>query len=228
MTKDPAATPSAELKKAVLWDMPVRVIHWAFVVLVLLQWWTAENGLMGLHRQFGLAVVWLVIFRIYWGVAGTPTARFSSFVKGPGRIVGYLKTLRRPYRPTFGHNPVGAVSVLAMLAALLVQVGTGLFAVDVDGIESGHLSHHVSFDLGRQLADFHEISFNVLVALIFLHVAAVIFYLVVLRANLVSAMVNGRRDLGDEKAPTQVSEAPWLQILLGVLISTAAVFLIQQ
>ena len=183
---------------------------------------------MGLHRQVGLVVVALVIFRIYWGLAGTRTARFSQFVKGPGHIARYLKTLRRPYHPTFGHNPVGALSVVAMLASLSVQVGTGLFAVDVDGIESGPLSHLVSFETGRQLAEIHETSFDVLAVLIFIHVAAIGFYLVVLRTNLLSAMISGKRQTGGDETETSVREAPWLRILLGMLISGAAIYLIQQ
>ena len=219
---------AGKTSKHVLWDLPVRLIHWALVLLIATQWWTAENNMMGLHRQSGMVLVGFLVFRLYWGLAGTPTARFTHFLKGPGRIIGYLKTLRRPYRPTFGHNPIGGLSVVAMLGALSVQVGTGLFAVDVDGIESGPLSHHVSFDQGRQLAEIHETSFDVLVALIALHVAAIAFYVIALRVNLISAMITGRRDTDAGDATIDVKEFPWVRILIGLLLSGAAIFFIQQ
>jgi len=183
--------------------------------------------MMGLHRQTGMAVLALIVFRIYWGLAGPPTARFARFVKGPGAILRYLKTLRRPYRPSFGHNPVGALSVVAMLAALSVQVGSGLFAVDVDGIESGPLSHLVSFDTGRQIAEIHDASFNMLIALIVLHVVAVLFYWVALRANLIGPMVSGRRTIGDDDDIPVVQPAPWLRVGVGVVITGAVVYFIQ-
>ena len=78
----------------------------------------------------------------------------------------------------FGHNPMGTLSVIAILAALFVQVGTGLFAVDVDGLESGPLATLVSFEAGRQAAEIHEVSFNILLGLIGLHVAAIVTYLI--------------------------------------------------
>lgn len=228
MTIDDKSAPGVgAANKAVVWDLPVRLVHWALVGLVACQWWTAENNMMGLHRQTGMAVLALIVFRIYWGFAGTPTARFAQFVKGPGAILRYLKTLRRPYRPTFGHNPVGALSVVAMLAALSVQVGSGLFAVDVDGIESGPLSHLVSFDAGRQLAEIHDASFNVLIALIVLHVVAVLFYWVALRANLIGAMVSGRRTIVDEEKPAVAQPTPWLRICAGVVFAGAVVCFIQ-
>ena len=171
-----------------VWDFPTRLFHWSIVLLVGMSWWSAENNAMDWHRLFGLIFLALILFRLIWGFIGGSTARFSAFVRSPGAAMSYLRGngARRA-----GHNPLGGYSVLAMLLMLLIQVVTGLFAVDVDGIESGYLSSLVSFSEGRLASDIHEISFNVLLALIGLHVLTVLFYLIARRRNLIGPMVTG-------------------------------------
>jgi len=90
-----------------------------------------------------------------------------------------------------GHNPLGALSVIAILLALAAQVGLGLFATDTDGLESGPLSRYVSYEFSRAAGELHEDAFNILLLLIILHVAAIAFYLVVKRINLIGPMVTG-------------------------------------
>jgi cytochrome b len=131
-----------------------------------------------------------VSFRVYWGFLGSSTARFSQFLLGPRQIVNYLKGRRAHVT---GHNPLGALSVVAMLALLLTQVVLGLFTVDVDGIESGPLSTYVSFDAGRLAANWHEKLFDVLLWLIGLHIAAVLYYVLIRKENLIGPMLNGKR-----------------------------------
>ena len=180
-----------------IWDAPVRWVHWVMVALLGISWWTADAGKMDYHRFSGYGLLGLLTFRIYWGFAGSSTARFVNFVKGPAAIRAYLRLLparmdaRRPAQP--GHNPLGALSVLALLTLLASQVVLGLFAVDVDGIESGPLSSRVSFDAGRYCAKLHARNFNLLLAFVILHVAAVLFYLVYKRENLIAGMFHGRR-----------------------------------
>lgn len=171
-----------------VWDVPVRVVHWSIVVLFAVSWWSAENRAMDWHVRSGLAVLALVAFRIVWGVIGSSTARFASFVRGPRAVAAYLRSGAR----TAGHSPLGAYSVLALLGALCVQIGAGLFAVDVDGIDSGPLAFLVSFDAGRLAAAIHEASFNLLLALVALHLAAVLFYVAVRKQPLVRRMITGR------------------------------------
>jgi cytochrome b len=206
-----------------VWDAPTRIVHWALVLLVGASWWTAENGVMDWHRYSGYSMLGLLIFRIYWGFAGGSTARFSSFVRGPRRTLAYLRSLRDQNKPPAvpGHNPLGAWSVLALLALLLTQVGLGLFAVDVDGIESGPLSAFVSFDAGRQLAEWHEDLFNVLLFFIGLHLVAVLFYLLARRQNLIGAMVHGRATY---EVNGDVQFAPAWRVVLGMLIAALAVW----
>lgn len=210
-----------------LWDGPTRLIHWALVVLVAVSWWTHEIGRMDWHRWSGYAVLALLVFRIFWGFAGGSTARFSSFLKGPAAVGGYARTLFRPGTAALpGHNPLGGWSVAAMLLALVTQVALGLFAVDVDGIESGPLSQYVSFDLGRRFAEWHEISFNILLALIALHIVAVVFYLVVKRDNLIGAMVTGRRLMASE--PKEIRFAPWWMVLVGIVLAAAVAYVVMK
>src|SRR5688572_27938897 len=137
-----------------IWDVPTRVVHWLMAALIPTSWWTAESGNLELHRYSGYLLVGLLLFRIYWGFAGSSSARFANFVKGPRAILSYLRI--GSAGSAGGHNPLGALSVVALLLLLLTQISLGLFAVDVDGLESGPLSHYVSFEAGRACAEWHE------------------------------------------------------------------------
>lgn len=206
-----------------IWDAPVRVVHWLLVGLIAFSWWSAEDHL-NWHRWSGYAVVGLVVFRIYWGFAGGASARFSGFLRGPRATLAYLATLpSRRQAETPGHNPLGALSVLAILAALATQIGTGLFAIDMDGFDGGPLSDRVSYETARALADVHEASFRVLQGLVLLHVAAVLFYLIWKRTNLVGPMITGRRSL---TADPVLARAPWWRAALGVALAAASAWLV--
>src|SRR6188768_713072 len=124
------AVPRTSRARIRVWDVPTRLTHWLFVLLVVFSWWTAETSRMEWHRWSGYTLLGLVIFRIYWGFAGGSTARFSEFVRGPRAIAGYLKG---GWTEVPGHNPLGALNVIALLGLLAAQVVLGLFAVDVDG-----------------------------------------------------------------------------------------------
>ncbi|MES1262768.1 MAG: cytochrome b/b6 domain-containing protein, partial [Peristeroidobacter soli] len=147
----PAPVPVASGTR--VWDLPTRLTHWLFVIGLGVSWWTAETGRLEWHRWSGYALLALVSFRLYWGFVGSSTARFRNFVRGPRAIAAYL---RDGNGTSIGHNPLGALSVLALLGLLLAQIVLGLFAVDVDGIESGPLSLYVSFETGRACAEWHE------------------------------------------------------------------------
>lgn len=208
-----------------LWDAPVRLVHWLLVVLIAFSWWSSEDHL-NWHRWSGYAIIGLVLFRIYWGFAGGGAAKFSSFVRGPRSVAAYAATLgRRDVSTTPGHNPLGALSVLAILAILLVQVGTGLFAVDVDAFEAGPLSDRVSFEVGRQIAEWHELSFRALQALVVLHVAAVLFYWVWKGTNLIGPMITGRRELPSDPG---LAGAPVWRLVVGVVLAAAIAWVLSK
>jgi cytochrome b len=173
-----------------VWDLPTRLFHWLIVLLVGFSWWSAETGHMDWHYRSGLTALILLTFRLVWGVVGGSTARFAHFVKSPATVLAYL---RRPMALHLagGHSPLGGYSVLAMLLALILQVGTGLFSVDVDGLESGPLSYLVSFDQGRLAARVHHLSFTAIQGLVALHVLAIAWYRIRGR-KLIMPMVTGR------------------------------------
>jgi cytochrome b len=197
-----------------VWDIPVRITHWAFVVGLVFSWWTAETGRLEWHRWSGYTLLGLVLFRLYWGFFGSSTARFSQFVRGPRAIGQYLKG---SLAPRAGHNPLGALSVVGLLVLLLAQIVLGLFAVDVDGMESGPLSLYVNFEAGRLAAQWHEWVFNALMIVVLLHVLAVLFYLF-RRQNLVGAMITGTRSFDSPVEP--VSSGSWIRLIIGIVLVT--------
>ena len=207
----------ADLESTPVWDLPVRVFHWILVALILLAWLSAGTS-MTVHSLAGYCVIGLVIFRLWWGLAGSSTARFSSFVRGPEAVLAYVRHIgdRTPGQSP-GHNPVGAISVLALLALILIQTGTGLFSVDVDGLESGPLSAWISFDMGRQLAHIHGLAFKVLEVLVGLHVTAILYYAIWKRENLVGPMITGRRQFSRPVTPMKPASV-W-RLLIGLALA---------
>jgi cytochrome b len=189
----PPSSYSDEPVRVRVWDLFVRAVHWLLVLLMVFSWISAKNGWLGWHKVSGYAILCLIVFRIYWGFCGSSTARFSHFLRGPKAAGRYLRTLfARDGRHAFlGHNPLGGWNVIALLSLLLLQTGSGLFAVDIDGLESGPLAKYVSFETGRRLAGLHGSVFNILLLLIALHIAAVLGHLVYQRENLVAPMLTG-------------------------------------
>jgi cytochrome b len=209
------------MRRIAVWDLPTRAFHWLIVLLVPALWWTAEEHMHDLHLLLGEVALGLLLFRLIWGLIGSSTARFAGFVRGPGAILAYL----RGQRPAgVGHNPLGALSVLALLFLLANVVGLGLFATDEDGHAPGPLSHLVSYDSARILAERHEQVFWILVGFVGLHVAAILYYLVVKRDNLVAPMVTGGRAGADGDAP--MAAAPGWRFLVAASLATLLTWVI--
>jgi cytochrome b len=204
-----------------VWDGFTRLAHWLLVVLMGASWWTAHRHHMDYHRYSGYALLGVLIFRLYWGVFGSTTARFTHFVKGPRSIWLYLRSKATQVTP--GHNPLGALSVLALLGLLLMQVMLGLFSVDVDGIESGPLSHWVTFETGRACARLHRLGFDVLKVFIVLHIAAVVCYWIFKRDNLVRPMITGSRTWS-HGPPPHVEFAPRWRAVIGIGLAALLVW----
>lgn len=205
-----------------VWDVPTRLVHWLMAAFIATSWWTAETGRLEYHRYSGYVLLGLLIFRIYWGLVGSSSARFAKFVKGPRAIVDYL---RGETAPSLGHNPLGALSVIALLLLVLTQIALGLFAVDVDGLESGPLSHLVSFEAGRTCAKLHDFVFDVLLWLIVLHVAAVLFYVIFKKQNLIAAMLHGERTYSQPPA-SSVTFASATRLIVGVALAAILTWLV--
>ena len=184
--------------EAPVWDVPVRLFHWSVVLLIALSWWSAEEGADRIHFWSGYTLLFLLLFRILWGLAGSSTARFSSFVRGPSAVLDYL---RGGQFGQAGHTPLGGLSVVAMLLALLVQLMSGLFQIDDDDFVEGPLSGLVSYDTALLAHDVHEVSFNILLALIALHLLAIGYYQFIRRRSIVRPMLTGRAELPDGVPP---------------------------
>ena len=181
---------SGPMRRIRIWDAPTRLFHWALVGLIAAAWWTAEEGLLEWHQRIGLTILILILFRLIWGVIGSSTARFSGFVRGPRAIGAYL---RGKAPQAIGHNPLGALSVLALLLTVAAVTALGLFTEDEDGIAPGPLAYRVSADVSEQAHDWHEQGFDLLLVLVALHVAAIAYYWLFKRDNLVGPMISGSR-----------------------------------
>ena len=204
-----------------VWDTPTRLVHWLLVALLSLSWWSAAYHHMDYHRYSGSALLGVLAFRIYWGFFGSSTARFAQFVKGPRSVWSYLRSPETHSSP--GHNPLGALSVILLLTLLLTQVGLGLFSIDIDGLESGPLSRFVSFEAGRACARLHHLGFLVLEYFIALHVAAIAFYALFKRENLIVPMITGRKTWPRQPLPRVDFGSPW-QALVGLALAAGLVW----
>lgn len=189
-------------RNVLVWDLPVRVFHWLLVLLIVSQIVTVSMGgnAMEYHVLGGYAILTLVVFRIIWGLLGTPTARFVNFLRGPGAVLRYARSLAgtQPERVA-GHNPLGGWSVVAMLLSLLVQAISGLFADD-EIMTTGPLWKYVSEDTASLFNVIHETNAVVLLTLICIHLAAILFYLLRKKENLITPMFTGSKHLPSESS----------------------------
>lgn len=187
--------------KKPLWDIPTRVCHWLFVIVIGFSWWSVEYDHLEWHTWSGYTLLVLIIFRIVWGIIGSHTAQFHHFLSSPRAFFSYSRTLfKKDSKPSVGHNPMGAWSVVLLLLLMLAQVLLGLFSEDVDGLASGPLSFWVSYDTGRWAAETHEDLFDYLLAFIALHVGVIFFYLIYKKDNLILPMITGKKDKVDTQS----------------------------
>jgi len=173
-----------------LWDLPTRLFHWLLVLCVCGSFVSVKIGgnAMVWHGRFGVVIVGLLAFRLVWGVVGSTYARFSQFVRGPGTIKAYLQGQWQGE----GHNPLGALSVLAMLGTLSVLVATGLFANDDIAFE-GPLYALVGKDFSDRMAGIHRLIEPLTILLVLAHLAAIAFYVRVRKETLIMPMVTGEK-----------------------------------
>ena len=199
-----------------VWDIPVRFFHWALVLLIAFSWLSSEMDWMEWHMYSGYTVLTLVLFRVIWGFVGSSHARFSDFIYGPGAVIAYIRTLPSRTAAKFaGHNPLGGISVVLLLLCILVQTGTGLFSND-DILTEGPLFKHVTKELSDWLTTIHKYNFNVLLALIGVHVGAVLYYLIYKSENLIKPMFTGRKHLPAGAAPATMRGVALAIVLLAV------------
>lgn len=201
-----------------VWDAPLRLFHWLLALAVSAAFVSGQIGgnLMEWHGRAGLFILGLIVFRLVWGLVGSTHARFASFLPTPARLRAYLKGEWRGV----GHNPLGALSVFGLLALLLLQAGTGLFAND-DIAFHGPLARLVSEALGDRLSSFHHLGANVVMLLVALHLAAIVFYVRVKKDNLLRPMITGRKEVLPEQAAIPASGDSLAAVLLALALAVA-------
>lgn len=211
------AVPPASLR---VWDLPTRVFHWALMLCVVGCVVTVKVGgdLMAWHLRLGYAALALLIFRFVWGWVGARYARFSSF---PPSVPAALAYLRGQAAPRPGHNPLGAFSVYALLLVLIAQATTGLFTSD-DIMWDGPLRAAVSDSLSGALSTLHRANEGVLLALVALHVGAVVFYGKVKKHPLVKAMITGDQPAAAFPAAVPARDDAALRLAGFALMAAAA------
>lgn len=219
------------MKKIRVWDLPLRLFHWTLVLLVVAAIVAEDIGgdAMLWHFRFGYAALTLVLFRIVWGLVGSRYARFSDFVKGPSAVTAYLKGMRTGAGnavKSVGHNPIGSLSVLALLAIILIQTITGLFASD-EHDHKGPLAKFVSDALSEQIGEFHaDVSGTLIYVLVGLHVAAVAYYYFIKKDNLVKPMITGDKEMDADMPPADDSPRMRLLALAILLVCAAGVYFV--
>jgi cytochrome b len=164
-----------------VWDWPVRVFHWTLAASVIGAYATGESeDFERLHHTLGWVAAGLIAFRVVWGLIGTRYARFSEFVRGPAQVWSYMKSLRSGEPQHFvGHNPVGAVAVILLMALVALSVYTGWLALADNAAE--------------WTEEAHEIASNTLITLVVVHVLGVLWSSRTHGENLLKAMLTGRK-----------------------------------
>jgi cytochrome b len=214
------------MSKKLIWDLPIRIFHWLLTVLIGAAWYTVEiTGDMDTHMLIGQSILALLLFRILWGFFGTRYAKFGSFVYRPGEILEYAKSiLSRKGSEYAGHNPLGSLAVFAMLALVLIQATTGLFTTDIDGFYRGPLNGLVSNATATSISNIHFTNVQILLALIGVHIVAILFYLVVKRDNLITPMITGRKR--DDADSLRAIDGSKLGLAIGLLVAAVAIVLL--
>ncbi|MBN9406788.1 MAG: cytochrome b/b6 domain-containing protein [Burkholderiales bacterium] len=205
-----------------IWDLPTRLFHWVLALAVVLLVISAKVGgdAMHLHMRLGYLVFALLLFRLVWGVLGGHWSRFARFVPTPARLRAYLRGSPEASLHA-GHNPLGALSVLAMLAVLSLQVASGLFADD-EIAYSGPLTARASHAFVKLATRWHTGPGQALVlALVALHVAAIAWYWR-RGQNLVRPMLSGDKSL-TQAVPASRDGAGTRAVAVLVLAAAAAV-----
>lgn len=198
-------------RRALVWDAPVRVFHWLLALSFAVAWLTAEGERWRLvHVTAGYTVAGLVAFRIVWGLVGSRHARFADFVRGPRAVAAYLRSLLRG-RPDHqaGHNPAGALAIVALLTLAALTAASGWAT---------------SMDVGGEwLEDVHEALANTMLAVVVLHVVAVLASSWLHRENLVASMIHGRKAVPESEG----IHRPWRGLAVLLLAAVLGFWVLQ-
>lgn len=203
------------MRQVKVWDGWIRLVHWSIILLIGISYASIQNGWMRTHYWSGYAVLTLVLFRIAWGLVGSDTARFLRFLQSPLAAFRHLRDFPKPEPDReIGHNAAGGWMVLVLLALLLAQPVTGLFADSGYG-DYGPLAKSVSSETSDWLTGLHHRTFNLILAAASLHVLAVGAYALLKGHDLVRPMVTGRKTLPADAASPRLGSPRLAAALLG-------------
>ncbi len=200
------------LQRILVWDIPTRVFHWSLALSFAGAYLTAESErYRDIHVALGYLLFGLIAFRLVWGFIGTAYARFGSFRFSPSQVVAYLRSLLSPQPQHYvGHNPAGALAIFLLLAlGLLISVsGLGLY-----------------WELGDEdlFEELHEIAANLMLAVVFIHIAGVVLSSVLHKENLVRSMFTGYKMAKSGQFSIEHSY-PWLALIMLVIMAAFLVF----
>lgn len=195
-----------------VWDLPTRLFHWLLALAVFGQLATGLAGAMEWHLRNGYLVLALLLFRLIWGFVGGHWSRFAAFVYSPGSLADYLRGQAQPAH-LVGHTPLGALSVFALLALLSLQVASGLVADD-EISASGPLTRFVSNATVSLASAWHVFAKWIVLALVVLHLSAILYYVAVRRQHLVGPMISGDKALTHQASASRDDAGTRLTALL--------------
>lgn len=221
----------ADLRPVRVWDLPTRLFHWTLALCITGSLVTAKIGgnAMVWHFRFGIAVLALLAFRVLWGLVGGHWSRFLNFLYSPVTLWRYLRgQTRHDEHLDVGHNPLGALSVFGLLTFLAIQVATGLVADD-EIATVGPLNKFVTSATAALATGWHKVWGQwILITLVCLHVAAIVYYLVAKKNNLVRPMLDGDKHLpAGTPASSDGSKARTLAAVLAVACAALAVWVMK-
>ncbi len=216
----------AEPRQVRAWDIPTRLFHWTLVTLIILAPLSANMGdpTMRAHKIIGYMLLILIVWRVLWGFTGGSTARFAAFFPWPWWVLRYLGDLLKGQKAHYlGHNPLGAGMVFALLLAVALQGGAGLFTTD-DIVVAGPLYPLADAAFNKLAAVYHQSGFLVFIGLAGLHILANLLYSAFSGVNLIGAMVSGKKP---EKPYVDEAEMQGGSLLLAIgLLAVAAAIVI--
>ena len=211
-----------------VWDVPIRLFHWLLVVAIIGLFTTGKLGgnWMQWHERIGYFVLGLILFRVIWGVVGSTHARFSNFVRGPKTIFGYMKVFTKKDAPHYlWHNPMGALSVVAILLVVGFQAVSGLFADD-DIMLKGPYAAAVGSDWSSLFTKLHKWNSDLILILTGIHIAAILYYVRVKKDTLIKPMFTGKKPSIDGQIGANVPEnaRPYWVFVIVLLLVAAVVY----
>jgi cytochrome b len=224
-------TVAGDVRAVPVWDLPTRIFHWTLALAVFTAYASGEGegALFIVHTLAGYLVALLLTFRLIWGAIGSMHSRFADFVYAPRSVAAYARRLARLHPPRFvGHNPLGGWMVIAMLAVLAAAVATGLVSGGDEG-GRGLLLPLVASPGGEGLGDLHEFFGELILLLATFHVLGVFVDWLLLRDNLIAAMIDGRKRLDVAEAARQPPlVAAWRAWVAVAFVLALGALLVQQ